>query len=141
MDVMRDILSRMLFKKTMLLCVLLTLSACTSGPRIVRASLPLVSASIIPPYKQEIPEKYWVILSDSRQSNVLLESQKVALNDIYISALGQSCRTLIFESKNKMTKKRIACENSFFDKKNKEKKGWFLEKMIVDSTRYVELLK
>lgn len=124
------------------LCVL-TLSACTSKPREVTASIPLVTSSQEKPNKQEVPSKYWRFLSDPIQTNVEHDRYNIQLSELYVSALGQVCRELTLLNKNPITshaqERRTACEATYITKDNQAKKVWFLEKQIIESRVYVEL--
>jgi hypothetical protein len=125
-------------KKTVMICALLTLTACASGPRSVSASLPLVTSSMEKPDKKEIPEQYWPILADESQERLQHQQYQITLGNLYPSALGLTCRELVFND-TQVIKKRIACENHFLNKNNKADKGWFLEKEIIESSHYVEM--
>ncbi len=108
-------------------------------PREVTASVPLVSYSQGKPNKQEIPNKYWSVLSDPQQTHLQHEKYQIKMAKLYVSALDLVCRELIIvDNKNKL-EKRIACESSFLNKDNKQNKAWFLEKQIIESSSYVEL--
>lgn len=123
----------------------LTLSGCTSKPRDVVASVPLVSLSQEKPDKQEIPLKYWNALSDPMRSHVGHDKYTIELNALYISALGQTCRELLITESNEddiaKTKsvRRTACETTFMNKDKTVEKAWFLEQQIIESRLYVEL--
>ena len=126
-------------KKTMIVCGLLAVTACSSGPRVVHASLPLVSYSQERPDKEVVPQQYWSMLADESQSYLPHDQYTITLGAIYSSALGLTCRELVFAEKNQVIKKRIACENHFLNENNKEDKGWFLEKEIFESSNYIEM--
>lgn len=136
---MKNVFTALFIKKTAIICALLSLTACASGPRTVSASLPLVTASMEKPNKKAVPKEYWASLANANQSRLNHEQYKITLGAIYPSALGLTCRELVFEANNRVIKKRIACENHFLNKNNKADKGWFLEKEIIESSRYVEM--
>ena len=136
---MKKLLFRCLVKKTALLSTFLVITACSSGPRNVSASLALVTPSMDKPNKAMLPLQYWPLLEDASQSELPHQRYKIKLNPLYISALGGACRELIFEDSNKAVSKRIACENYFLDKNEKMDKGWFLENEIVDTNYSVEM--
>jgi len=115
------------------------ISGCTSKPREVTASIPLVSASQEKPNKKELPEQYWTMLADSRQTQLAHDKYTIHLSELYISALGFSCRELMLIDIDKNEQKRIACEISFLNKDKKQDKAWFLEEQIIESSGYVEL--
>ena len=124
------------------LCVM-TLSACTSKPREVTASIPLVTSSQEKPNKQEVPVRYWSPLSDPAETSVEHNKYDIQLSKIYISALGHICRELSIVDKSKAStqdlERRIACEISYKTEGNQAENAWFLEKQIIESRVYVEL--
>ena len=120
------------------LCFFL-ISGCTSKPRKVIASVPLVYISQEKPNKKEIPSQYWGALSDTQQNQLIHKKYKITLSDVYTSALGVTCRELMITEKNKQMKRRIACEIPFLNADNKQDKAWFLEKEIIESSSYVDL--
>lgn len=136
---MKKLLSLCFVKKTALMSTLLVITACSSGPRNVSASLALVTPSMTKPNKAMLPLQYWPLLEDVSQSKLPHQRYKIKLNSLYISALGTVCRELIFEDSNKAVSKRIACENYFLDKNEKMDKGWFLENEIIDTHHSVEM--
>ena len=136
---MKKNFTRSVIRKTAMICALLSLTACASGPRTVSASLPLVTSSMEKPNKKAVPQQYWAILADANQSRLNHEQYRITLGAIYPSALGLTCRELVFKENNQMIKKRVACENHFINKNNNADKGWFLEKEIIESSRYVEM--
>jgi hypothetical protein len=136
---MKNVFTTLFIKKTTLICALLTVTACASGPRTVSASLPLVTSSMEKPNKKALPQQYWAILADQNQSHLLHEQYTITLGSIYRSALGLTCRELVFADNKQIIKKRVACENHFLNENNKADKGWFLEKEIIESSRYVEM--
>lgn len=135
---MNNVSPSITFRGASLIYVLFIISACVSGPREVNASLPLVTSSLQKPDKDLIPKRFWATLSDSSQSQLSHEQYKITLGGVYISALGVFCRELLVEDNNEI-KKRIACENHFINENNKQDKAWFLEKVIIESSSYVEL--
>jgi hypothetical protein len=118
---------------------LITLAGCTSKPREVTASIPLVSSSQEKPNKKEIPSQYWDFLSDSKQTSFAHDRYQVQLADLYTSALGLACRELTLVDKENNEEKRTACEILFVNENNQQDKAWFLEKQIIESRVYVEL--
>jgi len=133
-------LNKQVMKKTALICALLTLSGCASGPREVSASLPLVSSSMEMPNKKRVPKQYWPMLEDESQSQLTHQQYQISLGELYFSALGLTCRELLFKDKsNKQIKKRVSCENHFINENNQADKGWFLEKEIIESSHSVEM--
>ena len=125
-------------KISITLCVLV-ITGCSSKPREVTASIPLVSASQEKPNKKEIPSQYWPFLSDSQQVSFEHDKYHVQLAELYTSALGLVCRELTLVDKAKNEERRTACEISFVSQDNQQDKAWFLEKQIIESRIYVEL--
>jgi len=125
-------------KITMLFCAM-TLLGCASQPREVSASMPLVMPSVQKPDKQQVPEQYWLPLSDPRQHQLQHEKYNIQLSAPYTSALGQLCRALTMTDNEQKMQKRIVCEIPFVNVNNESTKAWFLEKEIIESSHYVEL--
>ena len=136
---MKKLLLQCIVKKTVLFSTLLLITACSSGPRIVSASLALVTPSMEKPNKKMLPFQYWSLLEDASQLELSHQRYQITLSPLYVSALGVTCRELIFEKNNKEVSKRIACENYFFDNNDKINKGWFLENEIIDTNYSVEM--
>jgi hypothetical protein len=127
------------FTKTSIVLCIVIISGCTSKPREVTASVPLVTASQEKPNKKEIPAKYWSFLSNSQQTQFKHDKYQIQLAELYTSALGQICRELTIIDKEKNEERRTACEISFVNQDNQQDKAWFLEKKIIESRVYVEL--
>ncbi|PKF62542.1 hypothetical protein CW745_03705 [Psychromonas sp. psych-6C06] len=117
----------------------LLLAGCTSKPREVSASIPLVSASQTKPTEKEIPSQYWSLLSNPQQSSLEHEKYKIELEALYISALGTPCRELKITDETENVEKRVACEIPFINANNEADKAWFMEKQIIESSAYIEL--
>ena len=125
--------------KVSVLLLAFAITGCTSKPREVSASLPLVTFSQEKPNKKEIPTQYWSTLSDSQQTTLQHEKYKVEMSELYTSALGETCRELkITDNQNKQAS-RIACEIPFMNADNQPDKAWFIEKEIIESSAYIEL--
>jgi hypothetical protein len=90
----------------------LFLQACSSPPREVKASVPLVTASASSPtVKKGIPDAYWGQFSDPSVSILSINQYQVTLSQPYTSALGHTCRALdIIDVTTQMSAKRIACQ-------------------------------
>ncbi len=116
-----------------------SLSACSSQPRQVTASIPLVASIQEKPNKKEIPAQYWAALSDTTKNQLQHNKYQVHLGALYTSALGSLCRELTIIDDMAKVEKRVACLTSFINKQNEKEKAWFLEKEIIESTGYVEL--
>jgi len=117
----------------------IALAGCTSKPREVTASIPLVSISQDKPNKKEIPSQYWAFLADSQKTDFEHEKYQVQLAELYTSALGLPCRELTLTDKENNEERRTACEITFVNQDNQQEKAWFLEKQIIESRIYVEL--
>lgn len=126
------------FSVSAVLCTVF-ISGCSSPPRQVTASVPLVSFSQAKPNKVEIPTMYWSVLSDSKQTSLQHDKYSVKMSDIYMSALGFSCRELVLVDKANKAEKRTACKIPFINENNNADEAWFMEKQIIESSGYVEL--
>lgn len=125
-------------KASLILCALIV-SGCSSKPREVSASLPLVSISQEKPDKQQVPAQYWPSLSDANQTALEHQKYQIQLEELYTSALGNRCRELKIFDKQQTMQKRVACEISFINANNQKETAWFLEKEIIESSAYIEL--
>lgn len=115
------------------------IAGCTSKPREVSASIPLVTMSQEKPNKKEIPSKYWAVLSDAKKSSFEHDNYQVKLAALYTSALGMLCRQLTLIDKKNKEERLVACEATYLTPEKQQKKAWFLEKKIIESSIYVEL--
>lgn len=122
-----------------LLPMLLLLSACTSKPREVYASIPLVSSNEAKPSKKEIPEQFKEDLIEPSTTVLNHDKYEINLSELYISAMGYPCRELVITEDKAEPKRRIACEIPYKDENDKLVKSWFLEKAIIESSSYVDL--
>lgn len=84
------------------------LSACTSKPRLVTASMPLVleSAKSLPGTK--IPQTYGAQLDQPYTSVVSHSQYDIMVKPTYVSALGNECRELLIREQDQ-SHVRIAC--------------------------------
>ncbi|MEJ6123833.1 hypothetical protein MT390_18515 [Vibrio sp. 2-Bac 85] len=126
-------------RKYLLLPMVLVLSACTSKPREVYASIPLVTNNEAKPSTKEIPEAFSTKLSNPSIEQLTHGKYAVKLSPLYISALGYPCRKLIFSEQTGEPKRRVACEISYKDSANKLVKSWFLENAIIESSNNIDL--
>ncbi|MEL0630284.1 hypothetical protein [Psychromonas aquatilis] len=117
----------------------LIIAGCSSRPREVNASLPLVTPTTQTVTGKAIPEKYWSSLSSAGVTTLTHEKYQITLSPLYTSALGNLCRKLTLVDQNKTQMKRIACELSLVNANNQPYKAWFLEKQIIETSSYVEL--
>jgi hypothetical protein len=130
---------RNLIKKSTIILFAILIAGCTSRPREVVASLPLVSPSQQKPTAQEIPEQYWPDLANAATTSLIHEKYQIIVSPLYVSALGQPCRELSITGLNTPETKRVACEIAFINDDKQQDKAWFLAPQIIESTRYVEL--
>ncbi len=123
----------------MALSFIFSVAACTSPPREVTASLPLVSHSQSKPNKKIIPQQYWSDLENVTLNYIEHPTYQIQLGELYTSALGLTCRELTIVDKEQQVKRRIVCKVPFLDENNKQDEAWFLEKEIIESSSYVDL--
>lgn len=126
-------------RKYLLLPMVLVLSACTSKPREVYASIPLVTNNEAKPDKKEIPAPFSLKLTNPSTTQLTHGKYSVNVSPLYISALGYPCRKLIFSVQTAEPKRRIACEIPYKDSTNKLVKSWFLENAIIESSNNIDL--
>ena len=118
--------------KYLLVPAVLALTACTSKPREVYASIPLVSANEAKPNLEVLPATFSTILSDPFSTQLTHGKYEVSVMPAYISALGYPCRKMIFSESGVSSKKRIACEITYKENDTLTK-AWFLENAIIES--------
>ena len=124
--------------KYLLVPVVLALTACTSKPREVYASIPLVSSNDAKPDQKVLPANFSATLSNPSSTQLTHGQYDVALMPTYVSALGYPCRKLIFSESGAQPKKRIACEITYKEN-DKLVKSWFLENAIIESDDNITL--
>ncbi|MEL0660273.1 hypothetical protein V6255_14135 [Psychromonas arctica] len=124
--------------KYLLVPVVLALTACTSKPREVHASIPLVSSNEAKPDQTILPANFSSILSNPSSTQLTHGQYDVTVMPTYVSALGYPCRKLIFSASNVQPKKRIACEITYKEN-DKLAKSWFLENAIIESDDNIAL--
>ncbi|WP_413701725.1 hypothetical protein ACLKMH_09310 [Psychromonas sp. KJ10-10] len=128
-----------IFRNSSIFVCILLIAGCTSKPRKVNASVPLVTFSQEKPNKEVVPERYWQALSDPSQLVLPHTEFSLQLSELYTSALGKTCRELTITDKTQVMKRRIVCEISFLNAENEQQTAWFLENEIIESTRHFEL--
>lgn len=128
-----------IFRNSSIFVCILLLAGCTSKPREVNASVPLVTFSQEKPNKELVPARYWQALSDPSQLVLPHSQYTIYLGELYTSALGEACRELTITDKTQAMKRRIVCETSFLNAQNEQQTAWFLENEIIESTRHFEL--
>jgi hypothetical protein len=114
----------------------LLLQGCSTPPRKVTASVPLVAASSNPQASQTgIPELYWASLSDPATTTLAINDYQVNVGPIYVSALSQHCRNLdIIDTAHQLSSKRVACETA-------AQGEWYLGTDITHSSIELNLYK
>lgn len=115
---------------------ILGLTACSSAPRQVQASLPLVEASV-QPLGQKLPAKYRAQLEQAASTRLDNSDYSIQLGTQYTSSLGQDCRDLtIFEASGDKTL-RVACA----EKKQypEQVRAWYLIPNIVQHSSSIKL--
>jgi hypothetical protein len=105
------------------------LQACSSPPREVKASIPLVtSENHLSTYQQGIPDAYWRQFDTPSITQVSINNYQLTLGKPYISALGNRCRPLdIIDVTTQIRDKRVACKASTQD-------NWFLTPDVTQSS-------
>ena len=124
--------------KYLLVPVVLALTACTSRPREVYASIPLVSTNEAKPEQTVLPANFSTTLSNPSSTQLTHGKYNVAVMPTYVSALGYPCRKLIFSASGVQPKNRIACEITYKED-DKLVKSWFLENAIIESDDNLDL--
>ncbi len=126
-------------KKLAVLLTIFTIAGCSSRPREVTASIPLVPYSQEKPDKKQIPTQYWSVLSDPQQTRLEHDQYYIQLSALYRSALGVTCRELTIIDNQSNQNKRTVCDIPFIDTNNQATNAWFMEKVIIESNSHVEL--
>ena len=67
-----------------------------------------------------------------------IESKDKKAFQLILHTIAKDFRIHKYQDNNEI-QKRIACENHFINENNKQDKAWFLEKVIIESSSYVEL--
>lgn len=122
----------------------LLLSACSSQPRQVQASLPLVSEQFAP-IGSPISSQYWSSLNIENTTSIPHPQYSILAQPSYTSALGITCRTLSITPLAELNSvsttpiTRTACQQMTQDENGKLIPGWFLVKDIVENSSAVEI--
>ncbi|MDN2664404.1 hypothetical protein [Psychromonas sp. 14N.309.X.WAT.B.A12] len=122
----------------LLVPMVLTLAACTSKPREVYATIPLVTASDVKPNKQALPPTFVSALNNPASTALTYKQYSITIAPTYVSALSYSCRQMIFNESNQASKTRIACEIPYKEN-DKLMKSWFLEHAITEADNNIDL--
>lgn len=124
--------------KSIVLCCLsmLGLTACSSAPRQVQASLPLVAATI-QPLGQKLPAKYRSQLEQADSTQLDNSDYSIQLGARYTSSLGQDCRDLTIYDQAGDKSQRVACA----EKKQypEQIRAWYLVPNIVQHASSIKL--
>jgi hypothetical protein len=115
----------------------LFLSACSSQPRQVQATIPLVPPKAIS--GQEIGQQHWQALESNETSLIDHQGQRILVGEKFTSALGLTCRKLTVTEDNQPPSERIACAQMTTDEQGQSVSQWFLTKQIVHSATAVEI--
>ncbi len=110
------------------------LSACSSKPREVQATIPLVAPSVLS--GDPIAQEYWETLESATSTSLVHENNVIELGEVFTSALGLKCRKLIVSSDTSANSERVACANISADGTTNQ---WFLTRQIVHSATAVEI--
>ncbi|GAB2649642.1 hypothetical protein GCM10026988_17380 [Vibrio panuliri] len=103
-----------MFKYICIAGVLVLMVGCTSSTRNVEAKVPLVETRV-EKNGEKVPTLYRQFLESNENESLLTPEQAIYFQDSYLSALGQKCRNVLFESNNGVSVKRVACtENKLF---------------------------
>ncbi|MDR9828554.1 hypothetical protein RCJ22_23500 [Vibrio sp. FNV 38] len=129
-------------KTSLVLLSTLVMLGCTSQPRLVDASLPLVNHNQAPVGKA-VETQYWSQLDNDMYTMLAHESFDIQLEPTYTSALGLQCRVLnIWPADSNWTIKvpvqRIACKQIQLQD-GTVTSGWYLINDIVESSTVVEI--
>ncbi|MGR5269841.1 hypothetical protein ACPV5R_19055 [Vibrio astriarenae] len=115
---------------------------CSSQPRLVDASLPLVNLNHAP-VGEAIDAKYWSQLDSDMYTTLTHDDFTIQLEPTYTSALGLTCRVLTITpatsdwSANAPVQ-RVACKQTR-QEGEVQQTGWYLINDIVESLTVVEI--
>ncbi|MGR5340803.1 hypothetical protein ACPV50_12845 [Vibrio astriarenae] len=131
--------------KYLLLLSSSVLLGCTSQPRQVDASLPLVNLNQTP-VGEVIDTKYWSQLDSDMYTSLSHSEFDIQLTPSYLSALGLTCRVLTVQNLNSLNRapeaetsvKRVACKQAH-QENGKITHGWYLINDTVETSTAVEI--
>lgn len=115
----------------------LLLSACSSQPRQVQATIPLVPPKAI--VGSPIAQQYWDALALPSTKVIERQEQDIQVSEMFTSALGLTCRKLTVFSDTQPPSERVACSQPIVDEQGQEHEQWILTKPIVHSATAVEI--
>ncbi|PMH45939.1 hypothetical protein BCU68_09085 [Vibrio sp. 10N.286.49.B3] len=128
------------------------LVGCSSQPRQVEASLPLVQPST-QPLGIQVPQQYSQDLEDGRKVDLIHPEYRIQMGPLYTSSLGHTCRELTFAKVNAVSMTahgseqgpsiRVACTNQQLTtipaSDELLERAWFLVPNIIQSSSSVQL--
>ncbi|QIA64466.1 hypothetical protein GT360_13630 [Vibrio astriarenae] len=131
--------------KYLLLLSSSVLLGCTSQPRQVDASLPLVNLNQAP-VGEVIDTKYWSQLDSDMYTSLSHSEFDIQLEPAYLSALGLTCRVLTIQNLTSNAHynqvnapvKRIACKQPR-QIEGVVEQGWYLINNTVETSTVVEI--
>jgi|TARA_Y100000588_G_scaffold251832_1_gene266319 hypothetical protein len=118
------------------LLVVSLLSGCSSAPRQVNATVPLVPGTI-KPVGQPVEQKYHEPLSDPLTTTLIHAEYSIQVGPYFLSSLGKECRSLDLRDNVGNKQLRVVCLEQVPD--NASPSSWFLVPNIVQSTSSMEL--
>ncbi len=130
----------MLLRKWLLLFASVMIVGCSSQPRHVSATLPLVQHKSEPVGKS-IPAMYRSGLEDSNSTRLQHTRYQILLGPLYTSALGLDCRELAITEPSSGSRSepisRVACsEKKQYDQ---QVRAWYLMPNIIQTSTSVKL--
>lgn len=124
-------------KKLILCCVsLLGLTACSSAPRQVTASVPLVLTAA-KPIGQKLPAKYSAELENSENAQLNHPDYSIQLGPFYTSSLGRDCRDLTIHDQAGDKSLRVVCAEK--QPSSDQSRDWYLIPNIVQHASSIKL--
>tara|TARA_Y100001956_G_scaffold5226_1_gene4697 strand:+ start:30222 stop:30599 length:378 start_codon:yes stop_codon:yes gene_type:complete len=123
--------------KVILIAIILPmiLAGCTTKPREVEASLPLVN-SLLLPIGEKIPEQYQSELNNPNFSDLEHNKYTIKVGPIYSSGLGNQCRQLFIEGDGQQGEQRVVCS---YTTNEDNVSAWYLVPNIVQSATSIQL--
>lgn len=113
----------------------LILSACSSKPRLVTASTPLVMESTQSISGTKIPKNYWFQLDQPFTSELNHPEYKIVLKPPYVSAMGNECRELLITG-HYQSSVRVACSHT---NTLSEQHEWYLMPALDSTSSNISL--
>lgn len=113
-----------------------TLVGCSSQPRQVSASLPLVQSQPSP-IGDKIPTQYRKELEKVTATQIFHPKYKVVVGPFYLSSLGQDCRELSVTLPDGQQILRVACAES--KQYPEQVRAWYLVPNIIQTSSSIQL--